>query len=642
MMDKTFCDKKMPTPFRSSISLYTYQPKDEDLPEEYIKCGQTITYLKVSCSITGYQHSEEIKGQIVDLLASVDEIDYSKIEQIIEEYYGCYGVMLNVSVHPSEKNKDDLKKYPHIIDFVPKLRDFYQAESETGEVLTSSTGKLSAAISYGSVDSTQNSRNAGSTLRVPEKSVNVAGVGGIKEGSAAEVRADTGQVRKETDQAIWGVTTDAPREPGEGQFTTIQLSQMYNLLTGYHSGTNRTSFVMLPRPHVMQPTDRRTFIQGLRMIEGIQDFFLIVLRDKPDSTLRVDVNLQTGHFPENLNIKRNSEDEEFEFTSYRIKTDLIILKAKDIGAGFKEGKKESFSFVSNNVIPEGWQSDVNSGEPGRGGVKEISPGKITIPVIDFETNRKTSEFEIDAPKDGGENVSYNVHNNQLVVTFDLEAKGGFFPFGGNKNASFQRVYEIYLKRKKLNSSSPTADNNDLLITQRKLCTQITFNECIAAIDLTTPRDIMDLIDVADLFEPPFDLSGLIPPNIGIGLEPGINPDIAGSRVGHNPLPTNFSFQKAILRKINIALINVANSPSYQPTNKISFLQTRSFQKQLLQILPKQVLESPANSNVILNKDLSSKFSKEITLKKLLTMHELQLKKQIGISKNDILNFKKSK
>src|SRR5207245_652882 len=86
----------------------------------------------------------------------------------------------------------------------------------------------------------------------------------------------------------------------ENQSTTTNLSQMYNLLTGYHAGTNRAVFLMLPRPHTLQPTDHRTFVQGLRMIEGLQDFFLIVSRPRQMSALCIEASLETGHFPEDV------------------------------------------------------------------------------------------------------------------------------------------------------------------------------------------------------------------------------------------------------------------------------------------------------------------------------------------------------
>jgi hypothetical protein len=70
--------------------------------------------------------------------------------------------------------------------------------------------------------------------------------------------------------------TETSRDLRETRGTETEINQLYNLLSSYHIGTNRALFLMLPRPHTMQPTDRRTFVRGLRIIEGIQDFFLVI------------------------------------------------------------------------------------------------------------------------------------------------------------------------------------------------------------------------------------------------------------------------------------------------------------------------------------------------------------------------------
>lgn len=365
MMDKTFCNRHFPSPFKSSIAVYAYEPKADELPEEY--CGKRISYLKISCSITGYQATEEEKGQIVNLLDKFDEVSHATKAKIVSEYFGCYGVLLNVSVHPfDDQLVDDLDKYPHIIDFEPKVRDFYQAASETGEVLTTSIGKLSTGKSYGTTDSTQNSWNGGATVRVPEAKAGVPGVGEFAVGSPGEVRGDTGQVRTETDQSNWGVTTDASRERREGQSTTTQLSQMYNLLTSYHAGTNRATFVMLPRPHILQPTDRRTFVQGLRAIEGVQDFFLIVLRPAGQDQLRVDAHMQTGHFPEDVNIDAPANESIYEPAEQIIPfTYSINGKGRNpIWDGNNKVEYEADKAVGDT--DNGWVADPTKGEPGRG------------------------------------------------------------------------------------------------------------------------------------------------------------------------------------------------------------------------------------------------------------------------------------
>ena len=57
MMDVTFCDAGFPPPWRSSLVIYAYEPAPTDLPQQL--CDQKITYLKVACSITGFQPTQQ-------------------------------------------------------------------------------------------------------------------------------------------------------------------------------------------------------------------------------------------------------------------------------------------------------------------------------------------------------------------------------------------------------------------------------------------------------------------------------------------------------------------------------------------------------------------------------------------------------
>jgi len=647
MMDKTFCDKKMPSPFRSSISLYTYDPKVEDIPEEYSKCGKQITYLKVSCSITGYQPTEEEKQQIIDLLASVKGVDYSKIDDIIREYFGCYGVLLNVSVHPDKKNKDDLDKYPHIIDFEPKVRDFYQAASETGEILTSSIGRLTTNKSYGTTDSTQSSWNAGSEVSsgigITDPSSGVGGNIGTK------TNANTGQVRTETDQSNWGITTDASRERREGQSTTTQLSQMYNLLTGYHSGTNRASFVMLPRPHILQPTDRRTFVQGLRVIEGVQDFFLIVIRDKEQPILNVDAFLQTGHFPENINIPSPADDVKYEYMDSIYPVEYWIT-----GKGRNpiwDGNKKKNMEIDLDVVDEsnGWEADPTKGDSGKGGVKEIKNKEtVTITEVDTETGDVLGTHQQTVSRESGDisDTDYKVTEGHLIVTAHLEATPDYGIFGGYGITTFSRAYQVFMRRKKTNVPTPVADVSGLLITQRKLCTQITYNECISSKDVTTIKLKPIDTDVVDwpgrwfddiVVELPFDITPLF------DIPEVVDPSIFGDKV-RPPKPrgqrNDFPFKKGIIRMIQNSMLSASNSPLRNEPGTVGYLQSKHFQKRLLQILPKEVLESSIHDLAFINSKVKDKVSKNISLKEILSANDLLASKQFGISKNEILNVKK--
>ena len=614
MMDPTFCNKKAPPPFRSSIAVYAYQPKDEELPTEL--CGKKLTYLKISCSITGYQPTAAEIDQIVTFVEQVGEIDYSKIETIIREYFGCYGVLLNVAVFPYS---DDLVKtfdeYPHIIDFEPKLRDFYQAATETGEVLTTSFNKVSTGKSLSSTDSTQGSWKGTANVTIPKE---------VTGGPQVAVGGETGQVRTETDQENWAVQSDASRERKEGQSTTTQLSQMYNLLTGYHAGTNRATFIMLPRPHVLQPTDHRTFVQGLRVIEGMQDFFLIVTRSGQENRLKVDVQLQTGHFPENVErIDVVPVKDQFDTRSETIGP----FTKKCLGLGLAEGAVGAVAdalggdppFILTEITngPEtfdgfeadGWEFDTSKGDSGHKAIKEHKLEGDNLDDFDG-ISFKTHTYKKEPPD---------------KVTLDISVKNkNMWPGNGASKAKFSREYEVFLRKKKNIAPSQSADVAGLLITQRNLCVQIQFDQCITNIPL--PREAqIDFTDVSVVDETDFDLIDVIEVPELDNIDP-IRPFIGYAR------------KKAIVRKIGAALIASANSPLRYAPGAVGFLQTRYLHKRLAKILPERILTQPARDFDALDPAMRDTLPGDVLVKDLLA-NPAALAQKMKVSCRDALMVK---
>lgn len=299
MMDVTFCDKEFPPAWHSSLAIYAYEPDAGDLPTQY--CDQIITYLKITCSITGYQPSQEEVGEIGtlsltsgvpgapnNLQAPLPNIPGDVIEDLIGDYYACYGVLLNVAVFSEAAH--DLSTYPHIIDFEPKTRDLYQVATDQAEVLTASKSGINTGKSLANTASSEMglSGNADVSGTIGVASAGIKG-GLTSQWGNTESDGSTSQI-------------DRSRERRETQGVTTNITQQYNLMTGYHAGTNRVTFLMLPRPHSLQATDFRTFVRGLRMIEGMQEFFLIVSRPKSARSLCIEASLETGHFPETVTL----------------------------------------------------------------------------------------------------------------------------------------------------------------------------------------------------------------------------------------------------------------------------------------------------------------------------------------------------
>src|SRR5262249_11945461 len=149
----------------------------------------------------------------------------------------------------------------------PKMRDLYQAATETGEVLTASRSDVNVGKSHSTTESTEVGGDLHSDYSSGQTTAGVFQGGWKTTRGWGQTSGDTSNLQR-----------DASRENRETKSMTTNISQLYNLITGYHLGTNRATFLLLPRPHTLQPTNLRSFIHGLRIIEGIQEFFLIVSR----------------------------------------------------------------------------------------------------------------------------------------------------------------------------------------------------------------------------------------------------------------------------------------------------------------------------------------------------------------------------
>jgi hypothetical protein len=275
MMATVFCKKTFPFEWKSSIAIWAYEPPVDDLPEGLYDVR--VSMLKVTLSITGYTLSkaETDAGRV--------EFPTQEIHDVIDQYFGCWGVLLNVAVFPSPEDKEvPLSRYPHIIGIEPKTRDLYQASTDTAEILTASKSGVNVGKSQTNTEAQETGLNLHSDYDSGQTPY-----GDFKGGWVATHQWGS------TDSDTSNVQVDASRDSRETKATTTNLSQLYNLLSGYHLGTNRATFLMLPRPHTLQATDHRTFVQSLRMIEGIQEFFLIVSRPSKMCGLAIETRLET-------------------------------------------------------------------------------------------------------------------------------------------------------------------------------------------------------------------------------------------------------------------------------------------------------------------------------------------------------------
>jgi hypothetical protein len=259
----------LPIEWRSSCAVFSYDPTPD---EEASNPDEISTFLKVVVSVTGYQPS----GQDIDAgVLTGSSYGTSVIDNyntIASKYYGAYSALLQVAVFPVG-GEWTVSQFPYLTDFEPKKREVVETVTDTGEALTQSSTDLNVRKGTTSTDSTEadNIDRGGSfgfNVNTPY------GGGGVTSSSNKQV----GTTATLGTQAIDVVSTDASREKRESYSHSTNLSQLYHQLDSYHAGTNRAIFFLNARPHIVDSP--YTFANGPRLLEGIQEFFLVVRRPK--------------------------------------------------------------------------------------------------------------------------------------------------------------------------------------------------------------------------------------------------------------------------------------------------------------------------------------------------------------------------
>ena len=282
------------SPGQKGLYMYTEDNQMEiNCPEtSRVEIKLVLSGLSISATIQAYCKEKIIDTkQIQSETEVVEDIVFEgqEIDHILIKKGSDCQALVGFAYFIKDDCPISLNEYPHIIDFEPKSRDLYQMASETGEVLTASLSEIKTGKSLTHAEKTDTGIDVGSSYNSGQTPY------GTFQGDWRVKRNWAGE-----DQENRTTNTDASRERRESQSATTQITQMYNLLSGYHLGTNRAVFMMLPRPHVLQASNIRTFNKGLRMIEGIQEFFLVVSRPSNITGLAIEVLLETGHFPEHL------------------------------------------------------------------------------------------------------------------------------------------------------------------------------------------------------------------------------------------------------------------------------------------------------------------------------------------------------
>jgi len=462
MMDVNYNNRRFPPAWHSSLAISVYEPEVDELPSNL--CDQKIAFVKVTCSLTGFQPVKGISGDV-----NLGDEPLEELERLTTEYLGCYGALLNVAFFPPPPiiplggGVPNLANYPHILDFSPKSRELVRSMTESGDTLTGSTRNIRIDQSHTTTQKNETTLSAEATVE--------AG-GGDSGGLKPKL---TGRVSH-----TWGTTTEDTRglsvETGgileQRKSYSTDLDQLYSLLTGYHSGTNRATFIMLARPGTQQATNRRTFALGLRMLEGVQDFIFIVSRPVDQDSLCIEASLNTGHYPEEVELTGEEQPKETkQFLWHFTRT------ARGGRTSFEGGEQITFPSREDDTFhlpfDEGgqWYVDIAGGSP-----------------IELITNN-------DSPLSSSNTLYVDEFWLVIVPLADqisvqaigrLDAEGGDLYTDGH-DVIVDRTYAINAWRPGVASAERTALISQMLITTRGLsvCYQ-TVNGCPQVIEPPGP------------------------------------------------------------------------------------------------------------------------------------------------------------
>ena len=282
MIDTNFADGVFGPKWRPSLAVYFYVVPEEETADAYP--NSRIVYLKLTCSITGWNPSEALRDAHLTAKqsGSFDDLQSTLWEVITasgwaSKYWPCLGAIMQVAVYPNDPQGVAPDDYPYIMDFEPKKRELFEAVTEGSEVLSGTTDTTSLSKGSTSVKSTEYSGSAGFKI------------GAF--GASASTKTN------KSDTTVTQNQTDTSREARETLSRTTSSSQMYQLFNGYHLGSNRALFVVAPRPHtVSNPTQTEfNLIDGERKLEGIQEVFLVIHMPRSMAGFCVQAGLDTGH-----------------------------------------------------------------------------------------------------------------------------------------------------------------------------------------------------------------------------------------------------------------------------------------------------------------------------------------------------------
>lgn len=511
------------------------------------------------------QRAGPAAGQQVDVL----EIDGEEIDRVVLRATEDKAFLAEFVRTDKEEVDIDVKDFPHIIDFEPKMRDLYQGATEDGEVLTASTSEVKTDKSHARTESSETGLSIlgaiGAGLTTVAGSL-AGGVGAAAGAAVGSALAGANQTHKwgDTNQDNQQVQIDASRDRRERYATTTNISQMYNLLTGYHLGTNRAVFLMLPRPHVLQPTDFRTFVQGLRYIEGVQEFFLVVARPSDVPGLSVNATLETGHFPEDVKFDYPPEEFKLDSEEFIVTAESDHDKARSI----EEFPSSKYNVRAGMVIdrsgtPRGKDAaghPLPAGDPFHNGIQFLGGNDEERPYIPPQDPENPNPFS-------GRIEDFNY---QPASDGTVQVMGRVLVRDGDKVRHIALRFKVFTRSQQPipSTARPKVDTSRLVITGRRLCVSFQSGDCPKVTEPVISESPEQLIIDEQMLQ--------------------LNPDLltlTATTTSRQPA------MKELQRAIQVAMTSSARLPSRRAFgDKVGFLESDFFTDSIKDKLPPEVTQ----------------------------------------------------
>jgi hypothetical protein len=90
--------------------------------------------------------------------------------------------------------------------------------------------------------------------------------------------------------------------------------------------------------------------------------------------------------------------------------------------------------------------------------------------------------------------------------------------------------------------------------------------------------------------------------------------------------------------IQQALLSAFSSPHCYAAGSVTYLQTKHFQRRLLKVLPAALLDAPVAQIEFIDPSVKAGDGSSMSLKELLSLHELAFSQRFGVPKSDVLRL----